>query len=118
MSTSFPPQPPPVGGATAVPGYAEGIEHADFRSNAIIVTFLAGLIGSVYVLFALSTAQLSDLAALVCGLFMMSGLIWRRRNPRRMLLIVTVAGILHMLLVPWPTLFLIAIPWAVYSYAR
>lgn len=91
-------------------------EHSAFRLNALLVGVGSVLIGVPH-LVAVAHVP-GALAAYLTGQAMMIGLLWRRRNPRLMLLIVTLAGILQMLTVSWPTGFLITIPIAVYSYAR
>ena len=91
-------------------------ELSAFRLNAVLVGLASVLIGLPYL--AAGSSDATALAAYLTGQAMLIGLLWRRRNPRLMLLIVTIAGIMQMLTVPWPTLFLVAIPVAVYSYAR
>ncbi|MGD8214106.1 sensor histidine kinase [Aestuariimicrobium sp. Y1814] len=93
-----------------------GTEESAFRLNAALVGVASLVLGVPHL--AMLNLGLEGLIAYLTGQAMMFGLLWRRRNPRLMLLIVTVAGIVQMLLVSWPTGFLIAIPIAVYSYAR
>ena len=87
------------------------LEASAFRQNALLVGVAAIIIGLPYLAAAMPGAFLT-------GEMMLAGLLWRRANPRLMLLVVTLAGVLQMLVVNWPTLFLVAIPIAVYSDAR
>lgn len=106
---------PPTG---PLPGDDREVEAAAFKVNALLVAVMGAVLGLPYLAFALSSATIQALAPVMTGELMVASLLWRRSNPRQMLIWVTAAGILHMLLVPWPTLFLVTIPLAVYSYAR
>lgn len=125
-ASSTPPAPGASGSPGAAPGFAArphwrpppaGETEANaFRVNAMVVAVVGAILGFPYIL--LGASEPSMLPGFLTGEAMLAGLIWRRRNPRRMLLIVTIAGIAAMVLVRYPTIFLIAIPVAVYSYAR
>lgn len=91
-------------------------EDSAFKLNAVLVAAASVLLGVPHL--AMLAYGGEGLMAYVTGQTMMVSLLWRRRNPRLMLTIVTIAGIVQMLTVTWPTGFLVAIPIAVYSYAR
>ncbi|MGD7732377.1 sensor histidine kinase [Propionibacteriaceae bacterium G57] len=101
----------------AAPPHDLADDHTAFRTNAIVVVVMAMVLGVPHLL-AVAAGIPGAIAAYLTGEAMVMGLLWRRRNPRRMLTIVTIAGIVQMLTVSWPTLFLVVIPIAVYSYAR
>lgn len=100
----------------SIPSTDAVLERHAFRTNALMVAVLAFFCVGPYLLA--SGSSMSTVWAFLSGAGMMAGLLWRRANPRRMLLVVTAAGIVHLLAVPWPTMPLVAIPIAVYSYAR
>lgn len=88
-------------------------EDSAFKLNAVLVAAASVLLGVPHL--AMLAYGGEGLMAYVTGQTMMVSLLWRRRNPRLMLTIVTIAGIVQMLTVTWPTGFLVAIPIAVYS---
>ena len=95
---------------------AASTEDSAFKLNAVLVAAASLLLGVPHL--AMLAYGGEGLIAYLTGQTMMVSLLWRRRNPRLMLTIVTIAGIVQMLTVNWPTGFLAAIPIAVYSYAR
>ena len=100
----------------SIPSTDAVLERHAFRTNALVVAVLAFFCVGPYLLT--SSYSIWAVWAFLSGAGMMAGLLWRRANPQRMLLVVTAAGIVHLLAVPWPTMALVAIPIAVYSYAR
>lgn len=92
-------------------------EQRAFLINAVVVAVIGGMLLLPY--FAMGLYGNSNgVAALFTGALMWAGLLWRRRNPTLMLLLVTIGGILQLFLINYPTTSVVVIPIAVYSYAR
>nr|WP_203567454.1 histidine kinase [Aestuariimicrobium ganziense] len=96
-------------------------ETADQERRAFLVNGIAVVVVGLMALlpyFLLGSSSPRMAAALVTGLLMWAGLLWRRRNPLLMLALVTAGGILQLFLLNVPTTSVVVIPVAVYSYAR
>lgn len=87
-------------------------------NNAVFTLVLEVLLVGPYLLFAITRGDLKGLLAPLIGTLMIAPLLLRLAAPKLMLALVTGAGLLHMLVFDTPTLAILAVPVAVYSFAR
>ncbi|MGJ6981649.1 sensor histidine kinase [Aestuariimicrobium soli] len=88
-------------------------------ADIVLAVVLFGVLCGPYVLFGLTShAGYELLLAGVTTAMMCAAMVWRRSRPTLMLGIVTLAGVLQLLVLRYPTTSVMIIPLACYSFAR